>query len=59
MDEKRAYRESIEAFLSENFSSILRGEDEDVQEAQSPHSFFSRRSSESVVGAARKNSLPM
>jgi len=59
LDEKKAYRESVEAFLSENFVSILNAEDDEVQEAQSLHSFFSRRSFESVVGTTGKNSLPM
>lgn len=57
--EQDEYLTKLEAYLDETYADILESTDDQMLESSSSYSFFSRRSSESVVGAAGKNSLPM
>jgi hypothetical protein len=57
--EQDEYLTKLEAYLDETYADILESTDDQMLESGSSYSFFSRRSSESVVGAAGKNSLPM
>jgi hypothetical protein len=57
--EQDEYLTKLEAYLDETYADILESTDDQMLESGSSYSFFSRRSSESVVGAAGKNSLPI